>query len=701
MELTMFRKIWVLVAMPVLLVLLVSGMAESQTVSVRSLLNEMADRSAIARLPVPAYELLQVSSHDISKRDPGDPVTWHSNKDNEQFIRTERNAGRKEWVIMDQDGPGAIVRFWLPLDPSRDKQTIRIYLDGSDVPTLSAPFNDLLAGLSTVKSPLAFTSCDGSSAAKQVSARPPVTRGVAGDLYLPLPFARHCKVTLDQLPFYYIINYRKYSPGTHVVSFSSEDIKKLPQQSAAQISSIITGNSLPAIKPDRAALRQGTISPGGSITLDLPAGSHAVQEVGFTLEGTDVSARSLVLSAQFDGEETVWCPLSELMGGGVRSGDVVNRYQICTKSNDTGKLSFTCHFVMPYRSKGTLKLINLGLSPVKADAYTSIAPWSWDARSMHFHAGWRFARDLKTRPMFDWNYAEIKGKAVYAGDTLTVYSPVPDWYGEGDERIYLNGATFPAHIGTGTEDYYGYAWGMADAFSSPWISCPARDVHDRGDWRGYTTTSRMRILDAIPVTSGLKVDMEIWNWADTKVDNAVGVFFYAVPGVTTNLVPDIQAVKLPTHSAPRSMLTKVEIAGALECEDMKVRSVSDGVATSIQSAGLKEGGWSAGKQLFVQFTKAEQEITLEVPCKSATAAHVFLYLTQSFDYGILGFKINGRPAGTFKGYSEVPRSAGPIDLGAAAAIDGHIVLSVAAVSSDTKGPAGKIYAGLDCVVIKP
>ena len=43
-----------------------------------------------------------------------------------------------------------------------------------------------------------------------------------------------------------------------------------------------------------------------------------------------------------------------------------------------------------------------------------------------------------------------------------------------------------SHLGTGTEDYYGYAWGMADYFCSPSQSMPRRDIMDRNNWREYT-----------------------------------------------------------------------------------------------------------------------------------------------------------------------------------------------------------------------
>ena len=34
--------------------------------------------------------------------------------------------------------------------------------------------------------------------------------------------------------------------------------------------------------------------------------------------------------------------------------------------------------------------------------------------------------------------------------------------------MYVDGETFPSHFGTGTEDYYGYAWGRYE----PWINHP-------------------------------------------------------------------------------------------------------------------------------------------------------------------------------------------------------------------------------------
>ena len=62
---------------------------------------------------------------------------------------------------------------------------------------------------------------------------------------------------------------------------------------------------------------------------------------------------------------------------------------------------------------------------------------------------------------------------MYVGDCLTLFNTVYAWRGEGDEKIYVDGESFPSHFGTGTEDYYGYAWCRPERFTGhPFIAQP-------------------------------------------------------------------------------------------------------------------------------------------------------------------------------------------------------------------------------------
>ena len=205
-------------------------------------------------------------------------------------------------------------------------------------------------------------------------------------------------------------------------------------------------------------------------------------------------------------------------------------------------MEFEAAWIMPYERSGRIGIKNCGKELIEVSISALTKKRKWDDRSMHFHATWRHQYPIETKKAtgtMDWNYLEATGQGVYVGDTLTVFSPSKAWFGEGDERVYIDGGNgrLPQHMGTGTEDYYGYAWGMARQFSSPFLSMPRRDGTARDDWRGYTTTSRVRLLDEIPFQKSLKFDMEIWDWEATKLGYSAATFWYARPGATSNRKP--------------------------------------------------------------------------------------------------------------------------------------------------------------------
>ncbi|MBV9867270.1 MAG: DUF2961 domain-containing protein [Abitibacteriaceae bacterium] len=659
----------------------------------QSLLSEMVNRDAVAQWPVPSYICKQASSHDRLKTSPADPKTWHSNKDFEQFIRTEDNEGRHEWVIMEDNGPGAITRIWLPLNAEKDNQIVRFYFDGSPTPSMAVPFNALLSGRSIVPPPFAFVGWNDKNVRGQKTTPPHELHGVSGDLYLPIPFARSCKVTLDQLPFYYIIDYRMYQAGTAVKTFTMADYQAL-RPDIERIGDVLTADTNLTSRNTIKTLR---LAPGAEVSQNLPGGAAAVRNLVVQIDPKDAPQvlRSTILEAAFDGEPTVWCPLGEFFGAGARLHPVQDWWR--TVSED-GRL--TSRWVMPYRRSARLALRNVGTKAVTVGLAATTGAWHWDERSLYFHANWHGEFNMKTRPMFDWNYLEAQGQGIYVGDTLTVFTPAPDWYGEGDERVYIDGETAPSHIGTGTEDYYGYAWGMANYFNSPFISMPERDSPGRDNWRGYTTTSRLRLLDGIPFRMSLKHDMEVWNWADTQVDYAVGTFWYARPGAQQNRSPQPREASVVVRDAPPDPRL-VKIAGALEFEALPIIDRSPGLATQIQEGGLRTGQWSGNQQLFVTANKVGDYVEIPIPVANNQKRKITLYGTKSYDYGILRFSINGQTAGAdYDAYSADPVATGPIELGTFEPHDGKLVLRVEVIGSNPASRGNRYYFGLDCVVLQ-
>ncbi len=43
---------------------------------------------------------------------------------------------------------------------------------------------------------------------------------------------------------------------------------------------------------------------------------------------------------------------------------------------------------------------------------------------------------------FDVNYVTLEGKGLYAGDALTVFNTADAWWGEGDEKIFVDNDIF-------------------------------------------------------------------------------------------------------------------------------------------------------------------------------------------------------------------------------------------------------------------
>jgi hypothetical protein len=254
----------------------------------------------------------------------------------------------------------------------------------------------------------------------------------------------------------------------------------------------------------------------------------------------------MVLKMEFDGRETVWCPVGAFFGSGVGLHPFQDWYRTVAADG-----TMSCRWVMPYQNSGSVTLANLGDQPVDVRLEAYPGEWKWDARSMYFHATWRQQKPLPTRPHADWNYITIKGRGVYVGDTLTVMNPSDKWWGEGDEKIRVDGEEFPSLFGTGTADYYGFSWGgmSNDFYEHPFHAQPHCHVYDKlhrktnardVSVRGYSTETRTRSLDTMPCASSLQLDMEVWSWTDCNMEYAVATYWYGFADTTSNRKPGLR-----------------------------------------------------------------------------------------------------------------------------------------------------------------
>ncbi len=639
---------------------------DAAPITTRSLLAEMTDLAGMAEFPSPAYTCKQFSSYDRAAKSPSE--NWFANGDCGQYLRIEERDGRKEHVMMDTDGPGAIVRIW----SANPAGTLRIYINGAEQPALEAKMDVLLGGK-----------------------YPGLPRPIAGEyskgwnLYFPIPYAKHCKVTSDAGNFYYHVNYRTYPLGTVVESFAADQIVRLK----SDIEAAIARMNEPG-KPAGAAGAEDKpfetqVQPGQAAVLASLSGPQAISRVRFQWSPSDdrdePALRSTVLEMTFDGDTTVVAPLGDFFG----TAPGLNPYESLPLSvSKEGHLE--SRWFMPLKTSAEIRVRNLGGSPVTVQGDIVSQPYTWTDATMLFHAKWRSEFDVPTEPKIDWNYLTAEGQGVFAGVAFAIDNPVKAWWGEGDEKIYVDGETFPSHFGTGTEDYYGYAWCFPGLFTHAYHNQTRCD--GPGNF-GRTSVNRWHILDRIPFTKDFRFDMELWHWKKCQVNLAVIDYWYAKPGAKDTFQP-LAAADLVLR--PMEAYQSPKVKGAIEGEAMKI----------LQKAGTAEpqewDGTSGGYHLWWRGgQKPGDTLTLGFPVEQAGKYKVTAQFLKAVDYGIAQVAINGLAAGDpIDFFNNGVIVTGPVELGTFDLKPGENTIAFTITGANAKA-VRSYMVGLDYLLLAP
>jgi hypothetical protein len=242
------------------------------------------------------------------------------------------------------------------------------------------------------------------------------------------------------------------------------------------------------------------VETGQTATLLDVSGAGVVTHLWFTINSKDpMHLKNLVLRAWWDGENSpsVEVPIGDFFGLGL--GEYYT-YQSALLAVAPIK-ALNAYFQMPFATSARLTLTNEG--QVRTDNlyfavdYVTLAALPGDVG--RFHAQYRQAAPCKGWTD-DWtneysalindkknlsgegNYVflEATGKGHFVGVTHAVEQNQDQWFGEGDDMIFIDGDALPTINGTGTEDYYNGAWDFGgQAFANlhqgaPYIVDPER-----------------------------------------------------------------------------------------------------------------------------------------------------------------------------------------------------------------------------------
>ena len=283
---------------------------------------------------------------------------------------------------------------------------------------------------------------------------------------------------------------------------------------------------------------------GETLTLLEDSGPGIVTHIWITLtdDGPD-ELKALVLRMYWDGESSpsVEAPLGDFFGLGLGEYFLYHSIPLAV-GPDRG---LNCFFPMPFNKSARITLSNESDRPVHAvffniDYQAYSHPLSPDL--FYFHAQYRQATpahgrnnnwkdnddplaDAQKNPDGKDNYVwmEAHGRGHYVGVTMSVLQNQDDWWGEGDDMFFVDGAATPTINGTGSEDYFLGAFGFGNtAFSYDLFGAPVKGGQSAGS---RSSVYRFHLDSPIPFSKSIRATIEHGH-ANVRSDNYFSVAYW-------------------------------------------------------------------------------------------------------------------------------------------------------------------------------
>jgi hypothetical protein len=502
---------------------------------------------------------------------------------------------------------------------------------------------------------------------------------------------------------YYQITYTTFPKGTRLPRFPAA----LPDDAVAALKRV-DGHFANRFGTDPAGKRDGEetlrktarVAAGKAETVANLKGPRAVTALRVRATFKDredemAALRQLVLRITWDGAASpaVWCPLGDFFG----TAPGVNAYQsLAAGMTPEGYYSL---WYMPFARSARVELVNEGTADREVAFEIVHAPLRRPVAQLgRFHAKWH--RDVMPLPKErwpDWMVVKTRGRGRFCGMMLHVWSPRGGrcekvkwcnghwWWGEGDEKFFVDGEKYPSTFGTGTEDYFGYAWGNGSLF--------ARAFHNQTICEGnagHISLNRWQVADDVPFQRSFEGTMEKYWPNDWPALYATVAYWY--------LSADGEDPHGPTPVAERH---GYYVRPPMTAGGFTVLKRSRG---RVQTQGMKQYGagvWTNDDHLWWTGAGPGDTLDLGVKVGKAGTYEVSVTLTKAVDYGVVQFRLDGRKlGGPVDLYNDGVVKTPVIALGAAALKAGDHVLQVEIVGANPKAQKAYMF-GIDELRLQP
>ena len=289
-----------------------------------------------------------------------------------------------------------------------------------------------------------------------------------------------------------------------------------------------------------------TIKKNEVVTLAHIKGAGIIRHIWFTIFAGENYLRRMVLRMYWDGMAypSVEAPVGDFFGIGHAQLAPLNTVVFSISSSDFygPKAGMNCYWPMPFSDGAKITISNE--SKDEAPAFYYYIDYD-ELKALpqglgRFHAWWNRNNpcqkprhlgkeyDVNLSDKDNYLIADIKGRGHYVGCNLSIHNLYGGWWGEGDDMFMVDGEKWPPDLhGTGSEDYFGHAWGMQpqNAFIYNGVSYHKKGT-DPANINERITVYRYHVNDPVVFHKSLRVSIEHGHANDRCDDYASTAYWY-------------------------------------------------------------------------------------------------------------------------------------------------------------------------------
>ncbi len=401
-----------------------------------------------------------------------------------------------------------------------------------------------------------------------------------------------------------------------------------------------------------------TIKPGQTHVLMDEKGPGAITHIWVTFLGPEpqnwapkgaANHQEMLLRIFYDGDERpgVEAPVGDFFANCFGERRSVVSIPVIVEDAD----SYNCFWRMPFRKSCRVEITNQSEDKNIALLYYNI-DWvkleKLSEDTPYFYA--QYKQEYPVEQGKDYVILETEGKGHYVGTVMAVRTRSPMWFGEGDEKIYIDDDAKPSIWGTGTEDYFLSAWGLQTT-STPFFGTPYFDQW--GVIGGHTSAYRWHVNDPFVFQKRIKVTIEHFGWIspdenpenktdswNERQDDYSSVAFWYQTGrpTFTARAPGGKERKLPSLERIKVYATETDFQKNHGRGEIRTQPI---------------GTYPKGHVFYRPESAEGAYVEFPFTVKEKEPLHLVLSMTRADDYGQYQATLNGvKIGGTMDFYNE-------------------------------------------------